>query len=797
MWRAAGDLSPPFLACAAGAVGVPVTAGRVWTALGIRLGARCASLAVSPSPASAITHVRRLRRDDDPAPEGPAPYIPGRMRIATSALALALAATAAASAAEAPRYLCVVNGVDDFRRDLPAPSPGDARMACTATIHYTLLRTPAEIAAEVAAALDQAEVDGYPVFLTFDDWNFPPDAWAADPSVSEWTDWNGTPATHRTIEWSSSNPENPPPNVESLSLRAALRPVFDAAFRTIAARARRWSDEGRGHLFAGIAVGWESGYYTEFDETPAFRTGFAALTARGLDAAVIAAGAASRGVTVDEEFDAQMYLAIHEYVEWLGGIAVRAGIPRAKVYTHFTGAPDDWRPPDPSVRDGRLVPFSLAGTANARPGHTGTPEWIDLERLATEAAARGTPDWGVPEWEATSTRGSRRDMLRYLTRLYRHGAAVTANWGGWWGATGNPYHLDGTPGASGMQAWLDGEDVPGTGVAVGDSTLAGPLDYSDGWTDGVNGRVADGRFPVTGDALRVENAYGNPSRAWSTAKWSLRQDGNVFWTIFSPDPRGNWSGSRRGMTETGGAVDFGIEYGLRRDLVLQADVVQTDDRVALTVAGARDTTARADGLSVFFRPAGSAIEVGLYNAGVGERDTGFRPRLAAWSFANYAVRFDLDRRLVTIHVDENALGTIDLATFAGGAFSGLVVSNAAVSIGARGLFGDRVWTDNFQVGAPCPAPPPVGSGLRVSRDGADVVLDWRTDPARAYAYRADTSATPSFAGSETIGTSREKRLRDAGAALVAAPAFYRVSAVNACDPERTVARSKGGGDETP
>lgn len=700
------------------------------------------------------------------------------------ALAVAAAPTARAEGPPGPQYMCVVDGIDDFTRDFPPPAPDDARMACRGAIHYTLLRSPAEIGAEMDAVLNDAEASGYPVFVHLDDWNFPRPEWAGDPAIVEWTGWDGTLATHRDIEWRLDNPQQPPPNVESPAFRAAVGPVFDAAFRALAARLARWTAEGRDHLLAGVAVGWESGYYTEFDGAAPFRTGFAALTTRGLSDAAIAAGAVARGVSYWEEFDAQMYRVVHDYVAWLCARAARAGLPRDKVATHFTGVPDDWTPPDPDRRDGRLVPFSLAGNAFARPGHTATPEWIDLERLALEAPRRDTPDWAAPEWEGTSTTGSREAMLRYLSRLHGFGAQVSCNWGGWWGAPLNPYRVHDTPGMAGMQAWLAGETLLGVGVGVGHSTVAGPLDYSDTFTEGINERVADGRFPLTGAALDVENAYGNPPRAWSGARWSLRKDGNLFWTAASPDPQGSWAGSRAGVTETGGAVDFGIEYGLRNDFVLQADVVQPDGRVALTTAAVRDTTEDDHGLSVFFRPAGRATEVGLYSRAVGERDTGFRPALAAGSWHNYAVRFDLARRLVTVYADGVRLGTLDLATFAGGAFAGLEPSHGAVSVGVRHVRGDRAWTDNFAVGAPCPAPDRPADGLRLAREGSDLVLDWRREQGVAFAWGVDERSGPELAGRTRLAETADRRERLPGAATAAGGTrFFSVAARNDCGDE--------------
>lgn len=676
------------------------------------------------------------------------------------------------------QYLCIVDGIDGFADDFAPPDPADERMACTGTIHYTL-RTPTEdLVAEVTAALDLAEVTGYPVFLTFDDWNFPPDAWNADPAIPEWTDWDGTRCTGRDIEWADDNPQNPPPNFESPKFRGAIAPRLDAVFAAIADRVRTWEETGDGWRFAGVALGWESGYYTDFDGPEPLRTGFAALTARGISDADVAAGASARGVTYWEEFDARMHEVVHDYVAWICERARAAGIPRERIYTHFTGVPEDWVPEDPAARDGRLVPFPLAGNRHARPGHTATPEWIDLERLATGAAERGTPDWGAPEWEATTQKRSRDAMLQYLTRMYDHGAAVTVNWGGWWGPL-NPYRVDGTPGEQGMKDWLAGHDLAGVGVAAGRSTLLGPVDYADSWTEGRAGRVADGSFPVTGAALDVETLGEVSPRRWSDGLWSFRKDGNVFWTLRSPDPRGNWSGSRTGMTETGDSVQFGIEYGVRDDYVVQFDAVQTDGQVEITSAGARDTTARPDGITVRFRGTGSTPEIGVWNVEVGERDTGLAPGLERDVFHSYAVRFRVAADELWIYADGRRLGVVDLATFADGAFSEVPWSGAAVTVGSTVIDGDRVWTDNVQVGPPCPSVPPV-ERLRLRRVGEDVLVDWRIDPAVAYGWRVVELSGPGLSERSVLAEPREKRWTDAGAAVLPGIRFYRVEGTNDC-----------------
>ncbi len=676
------------------------------------------------------------------------------------------------------QYLCIVDGIDGFADDFPPPDPGDARMACSGTIHYTLRTPTPELLAEVVAALDHAEITGYPIFLTFDDWNFPPDEWNANPGIPEWTDWSGTRCTGRNIEWADDNPQNPPPNFESGEFRAAIEPRLNAVFSAIADRVRAWEEAGEGWRFAGVALGWESGYYTDFTGPSPLRTGFAALTSRGITDADVADAAAARGVGYWEQFDAFMREVVHDYVAWICERARAAGIPRERIYTHFTGVPDDWVPPDAAARDGRLIPFKLAGNRHARPGHTATIEWIDLENLATGAAPRGTPDWGAPEWEATSQRASRDAMLQYLTRVYGHGAFVTVNWGGWWGPF-NPYRIDGTAGEQGMKDWLSGNDLAGVGTAVGRSALLGSIDYADSWTEGRAGRVANGSFPVTGAALDVETVESAMARTWSESLWSFRKDGNLFWTPASPDPRGNWAGSRTGITETGGSIDFGIEYGIRDDYIVLFDAVQTDGRVAITSAGARDTTARPDGITVSFRAAGEAVEVGIFNSDVGERDTGFRPGLARNVFHNYGVRFRLGEGELWVYANGRRLGIVDLESFANGAFSDVVWSGAAVTVGASVDQGNRVWTDNVQIGAPCPAVPSVDR-LIVRRVGDDVLIDWRIDPAVAYRWRVVEVAGPGLTERKVLAEAEEKRWTDERAALLPGIRYYQVEGMNDC-----------------
>ena len=78
-------------------------------------------------------------------------------------------------------------------------------------------------------------------------------------------------------------------------------------------------------------------------------------------------------------------------------------------------------------------------------------------------------------------------------------------------------------------------------VAVGASTLIGPLDYSDTFTFGTgasgtrNGTAYNaGAFPITiAPLLQLENSYSNTVRSWSSSLWSLNNDANFLSVRYS------------------------------------------------------------------------------------------------------------------------------------------------------------------------------------------------------------------------------------------------------------------------
>ncbi len=256
-----------------------------------------------------------------------------------------------------------------------------------------------------------------------------------------------------------------------------------------------------------------------------------------------------------------------------------------------------------------------------------------------------------------------------------------------------------------------GHVAEGAGVAVGNSTLIGQLDYADTFTGTDAGGAPNRPYmaAVQGpDAYVVESTFGNPAVSFQGASFSFASDlqpgmpGFVAGANAYPTGITNASGagSDGGFTQTGGDVDYGLAYGLRDEYIVQFDAVSVPDRIDIS-SGATVGIFGASSLSVFFRgdgTGGASLFNGAVDTPIQTSMPGFNTGITgAGIWYNYAVRFDIPDQEIEIFVNESSIGVIDLTTFAGGIYGGF--SNGVVGGGGSPGGGDRVWTDNFQVGA--------------------------------------------------------------------------------------------------
>ena len=245
-------------------------------------------------------------------------------------------------------------------------------------------------------------------------------------------------------------------------------------------------------------------------------------------------------------------------------------------------------------------------------------------------------------------------------------------------------------------------------VTVGSSSLIGQLDYSDTFTIGAGASSAARQgyaaqaFPLPTGVEAVENNHGNPPQNWPSNAWSIATDAANNPGGFGY-PGGSGAGTADGFTQRGGGGDWSIPYGLRDTFVVQSDFVQLSDRVDFTVGAVPGNIFGAGNISIFFRTTGhpSFPEIGIFNGAL-ETDTGLTSGIpAANAWENYALLVDIPNDTIEVFVNETSRGTIDLATVGGGAYAG-ILNNSFVGIGGAG--DDRLWSDNFQVGAVIPEP---------------------------------------------------------------------------------------------
>jgi hypothetical protein len=395
---------------------------------------------------------------------------------------LPLLALLAGAPAPDPTYLAILDSPDHFSAEFPQKAHDCPRQIAWGTVLYTLTTPLAELQRNVEAALDTSEKTGYPVLIHLDDWNFPPPS--TDPDWVEWTAFPKPGETHgplvkrRWLNWGSWVVTGPPPNYESPKFRAFMRSQLEAGVaKPIAQRLSRWRNEGRANLFAGLVVGWESGYYSfpppvpnprptagkeTFQDDEVVTTGYAALTRRGYTAERLATEARARHISEKDLFRELMCRVVHDYSEYLCGICARAGIPTDRIYTHYTPAITA-SAPAVAAADGRLLPLSTAVNSYSRPGFTMTRGWADLPKVADEMRRIGRREWGAVELEIVPGSRTEQEALEQFDWLTQRGVRVMCVYG-WWEAEGHPFAVRGTGAVAGMKRWLEESPTPTNGA---------------------------------------------------------------------------------------------------------------------------------------------------------------------------------------------------------------------------------------------------------------------------------------------------------------------------------------------
>lgn len=375
-----------------------------------------------------------------------------------------------------PNYFVILDTPAHFSMDIPPSSPISQRQIGFGIVLFTLQTPWSQLRQQVEQAMDTAQKTGYPLLIHLDDWNFPPPS--DDPNWVEWTGFprrgekHGPLVTRRWFNWGQWIVGNPPPNYESPKFRAYMRnQIVQGVVKPVAQRLKQWRKDGKAYLFAGLVAGWESGYYTMpampeptpisgseiFRKSDVVTTGYAALSHLGYNAQRLAAEAKKRGISEQSLFRLLMTKVVHDYTMFLCGLCVRGGIPRDRIYTHYTPS-ETIMSPEQVADDGRLLPIDAAVNRYSRPGYTMTHGWMDREKVLTAILKTGRKRWGAVEMEIVPGCDTKQECLDHFDWLTDHGAKVLCLYG-WAQTKGTQFAVSGSGATEAIREWLGEKTV--------------------------------------------------------------------------------------------------------------------------------------------------------------------------------------------------------------------------------------------------------------------------------------------------------------------------------------------------
>jgi hypothetical protein len=372
-----------------------------------------------------------------------------------------------------PAYLSILGWPGTFAQEFKPVAGNNSRQIAFSVLLKTFITPVEDLRTQVKQALDTAEQTGYPVLIQLDDWNY--NLPSSNPNLVEWTGWPaagqsyGPLVKRRWINWGSWFWVEAPRNYESKELRADIeKRLMKGILPLIVSRLRKWNDEGRSYLFAGLVVGWESGYYTmkgtgtinlnplpiyngvTYSDSDEVNTGYAALTARGYTAEKVKQLSIKQNKTELQVIHDLMSDVVHDYAAFWANLCYKCGVPKDRIYTHFTAVSSMTESESPvPFSDGRVLPLEACVNQYSRPGVTAANYVINID-----STSRVFHDLGYPLWGAVEATRTEQEAFQYLNHLAGSGAKVICIFG-WWEQKGTQFEAK-TPGAiKAMHRWLE------------------------------------------------------------------------------------------------------------------------------------------------------------------------------------------------------------------------------------------------------------------------------------------------------------------------------------------------------
>lgn len=263
----------------------------------------------------------------------------------------------------------------------------------------TLTQSVEEMREVINTGFDIAEKYNVPVYFQMDDCTAYTESFGngaakkfyEDPFMSEWirfpTDgevWGGESygmLPRYWYNWGQWRTTKAFPNFMSESFRELMRTnIEEGILKPLTYRYAKLLEQGKGYLYAGMAIGWETNIPTVKQNITSSNLpkcsltgdtmktwelsqyGYAALYTLGYDDELLAAEARKEGMTVMRYTQELLYGVIQNYSEFLSKLFYDTGIPRRKIFTHIvasssveeanTSAPPIWTAVNPYATPG-------------------------------------------------------------------------------------------------------------------------------------------------------------------------------------------------------------------------------------------------------------------------------------------------------------------------------------------------------------------------------------------------------------------------------------------------------------
>lgn len=228
----------------------------------------------------------------------------------------------------------------------------------------------------------------------------------------EWQDWV-TPMQLNWRNWGGGGIQlAPPPNLmphnrAQLSYHQFQEERYKDIISVIANQYQAWQAAGREDLFAGLSIGTEVSLNASVTPQDEFKPyGY-----RGIQDIVCPKGTPVCGdlLTLSEaEVRSARLQVVNQYLHNLSKIAVRAGIPKQRVYTHVWSEAEPGEPRYEHYLEAAITPYSRPSISLY--GQAQDP--LSFQPLARTLAEANQPAWGAAEFSTDKTAEAWRRALQ-------------------------------------------------------------------------------------------------------------------------------------------------------------------------------------------------------------------------------------------------------------------------------------------------------------------------------------------------------------------------------------------------